>query len=247
MYLLRFADDFARAVSTVDNSDVLADIVDAATREMGFRYFALAHHIDAPSMRAGINVHNYPDVWAEWFDDHRLGSSDPVRRASQRTSLGFTWSRVPELIALSPRDREVLERARHVGIGDGFTVPAHVPGESAGSCSFAVPRGKYLPERSLPIAQLIGAFAFEGARRVRKGAQSACSRRPLTDRQRDCVYWVARGKTDWEISRILGLSHDTVIQHLKQARQRLGVARRSQLAVQALFEGSLSFIDLLDE
>ena len=67
----------------------------------------------------------------------------------------------------------------------------------------------------------------------------------LTDRQRECVYWAARGKTDPEIADILGISHETVILHLKQARARYGVYKRTQLAVHALFDGTLSFVDLL--
>src|SRR3546814_8961631 len=45
----------------------------------------------------------------------------------------------------------------------------------------------------------------------------------LTDRQRDCVLWAARGKGDWEISRILGVGEETVARHIK-----LGCARRSE-------------------
>ena len=67
----------------------------------------------------------------------------------------------------------------------------------------------------------------------------------LTDRQRDCVFWAARGKSDWEIAQILGIGHETVIQHLKQARERYGVTKRTMLAVSTLFDGTISFIDIL--
>ena len=67
----------------------------------------------------------------------------------------------------------------------------------------------------------------------------------LTDRQVDCVLWAARGKTDYEISVILGISHETVIQHLKMARERYGVQKRTMLAVRALFDGLISFSDIL--
>jgi LuxR family quorum-sensing system transcriptional regulator CciR len=67
----------------------------------------------------------------------------------------------------------------------------------------------------------------------------------LTERQRDCLLWAARGKSDWEISRILGISRETVIQHLKQARERYGVGKRTLLAVHALFDGTISFLDIV--
>jgi DNA-binding CsgD family transcriptional regulator len=67
----------------------------------------------------------------------------------------------------------------------------------------------------------------------------------LTDRKRECVIWAARGKSDWEIARILGISDQTVIEHLKHARERYGVGRRTLLAVHALFDGTIGFLDVL--
>ena len=44
---------------------------------------------------------------------------------------------------------------------------------------------------------------------------------------------------------ILHISHETVIQHLKHARERYGVQKRAMLAVRALFDGLISFADIL--
>ena len=215
------------------------------THAMGFRYFALTQHIDfaaAPSQ--GIRLHNYPAAWQQWFDERSLGRFDPIHRASHVTSAGFARARVPNLIRLTPGDRDVLEQARRIGIGDGFTVPAHVPGEQSGSCSFAVGPGDEFPGQQILVAQLIGDLAFENARRLSQPRIASQHTVLMTDRQRDCVLWAARGKTDWEISRILGVSHDTVIQHLKHARERYGVQKRAHLAVMALYDGSISFSDI---
>ena len=96
------------------------------------------------------------------------------------------------------------------------------------------------------MAQLVGAFGFEAARRlagVRGGGCPPAAR--LTDRQRDCVVWAARGKSDWEIARILDLRPDTVVQYLKRARERYGVTKRTMLAIHALFDGTISFTDVM--
>jgi LuxR family quorum-sensing system transcriptional regulator CciR len=240
-------DAFVRDVGRTSSEGELAEALGEICRDMGFRFFALTHHIDirrAP--QPAIRLDNYPPEWVRYFDDHKLGASDPVHRGSHLTSVGFAWSHLPKLIQLTARDLEIFERAADNGIGDGFTVPAHVPGESNGSCSFATEAGTPVPEQNLPLAQLVGAFAFEAARRLwrmREEELPAAAR--LTDRQRDCVIWAARGKTDWEIARILGVSHETVIMHLKDARERYGVTKRTPLTVRALFDGTISFIDIL--
>ncbi|MFA6607198.1 MAG: helix-turn-helix transcriptional regulator, partial [Sphingomonas sp.] len=106
--------------------------------------------------------------------------------------------------------------------------------------------GRPMPHEMLPLAQLAGMFAFEGARRLwsmRGGLQMPpCP--ILTDRQRDCVLWVARGKSDWEISLILGVSEETVARHIKQACERYGVNKRTYLVILTLFDGTLTFADI---
>lgn len=239
-------DRFARDVAKISSEAELADGLGEICRAMGFRYFALTHHVDIrQAAQSPIRLHNYPDAWAEYFDAQKLGPCDPVHRASHRTSAGFTWSQLPGLIQLTSRDLDILNQAGNVGIGDGFTVPAHVPGESNGSCSFATQAGRALANEHLPAAHLVGIFAFEAARRLRRMQAATPPPRRLTDRQRDCVLWVARGKSSWEIARILGVTEDTVIQHLKQARERYGVTKCTMLAVSALFDGTISFADIL--
>ncbi len=241
------AEAFLRDVSATSTEIELSDALSTVAGELGFTYFALTHHVDirrAP--QPAIRLHNYPDEWVQYYDDNSLGISDPVHRASHVTSVGFAWSDIPRMIPLTPRDHEILARGEAQGIGDGFTIPANVPGETHGSCSFANPAGLAMSDDHLPTAQLVGAFAFEAARRLwRVRSLGAAAAPMLTDRQRECILWVARGKSDWEISRILGIQHETVVRHLKLARERYGVSKRTMLAVHALFDGSISFTDVL--
>ena len=238
-------DAFVRDVRELETEEALAEALADVSNDLGFRYFALTHHVDVRKSSAAIRLHNYPPGWAEWFDEQRLGGADPVHRASTLTSVGFAWSRLGEMIALTANDREVLDLARREGIGDGFTVPAHVPGEAHGSCSFAAQIGTAVLEEHLPLAQLVGAFAFEAARRMRRLREPLSPVPRLTDRQRECVMWAARGKSDWEISQILGISEETVGEHLRHARERYGVGKRTVLAVHALFDGTIGFMDVL--
>lgn len=98
------------------------------------------------------------------------------------------------MITLTPGDRRVLTLGAEQGIGDGFTVPANIPGETLGSCSFANAADRPLPEAMLPLAQWAGLFAFEGARRLWATRKIDTKEKTpvLTDRQRDCILWAAR-------------------------------------------------------
>lgn len=248
MGVRKIFDRFAAAVSAARDQADLALILADVTRRMGYDYFALTHHVDWQDGRPdAIRLHNYPPEWVTFFDTNGLGASDPVHRASQRTSFGFAWKDVPRLIVLTRRDREILALAARHGLGEGYTVPANVPGEPQGSCSFALARGRGLPGHSRALAQLAGAFAFEGARRLCGLGGGPLPERAhvLTDRQRDCLIWAARGKTDWETSRILGISEETVAQHIRDACRRYGVQKRSSLMLHALLDGTISFTEIV--
>ena len=242
------ADAFVRDLRDVCSEAELGDILRDAAEGIGFRYFALTHHVDprrAPD--ASIRLHNYPNEWVDYYDAHGLGLADPVHRASHRTTRGFAWSELPTLVALTPDDREILELGAARGIGDGFTVPAHVPGESNGSCSFANPVRVTMDGERIALAQLLGSFAFQAARKLWRQRCPAAQPLPLvTGRQRDCIVWAARGKTNWEIGRILGVESDTVRAHLDGARERLDAPNRTSLVVTALYAGIIDLSDVME-
>lgn len=56
-------------------------------------------------------------------------------------------------------------------------------------------------------------------------------------REVECLHWAARGKTNWEIGKILDISENTVRYHLKKAYKRLEANTRSRAVSRALRAG----------
>ncbi|MGD9812801.1 MAG: LuxR family transcriptional regulator [Sphingobium sp.] len=229
------------ATSSIDH---LHEALARATRDMGFDHFALALEIGGGSgSGTSVLVHDYPASWADVYVGFDLAATDPVRRAAERSVLGFDWRKICDLIPMTEMEQTTFETGRRHGLVDGFTVPRHLPGDATGSCTFVIGLGKSLPETMLVVAEMLGAMAIASARRI-SGWRGRTEHPILTDRQRDCVLWAARGKTDWEISRILSISHETVIQHLKDARERYHTHKRASLILFALYDGLISFADI---
>ena len=246
MTLVSIAQQFAQAICTAHSPDHLYQALVQASSDMGFGLFALSHHPAARDRpERSIRLHNYPERWEEFYDRNSFGRSDPIYRASYVTSVGFEWSAVPRMVALTHQDMIILERGRDHGLRTGYTVPSHIPGERSGSCSFVSTTEHVLSSEQKFTAQLVGGLAFECARRLDGTRPEPIAVPTLTDRQVDCVLWAAKGKTDWETAHILGISHETVIQHLKLARDRYDVRCRAQLIVRALYDGLISFGDVL--
>lgn len=240
----QFVDDAARSRDRLH----LAALLGAATEALGFDFFALVHHVDLrrAASEGIIALWTYPDPWVEEYLERRLATNDPVHLASHRTNVGFGWDKIARLITVTPAHQRVRERTRRAGIGDGFTVPANIPGEANGSCSFAMATGRDLPTRSLPAAQLIGAFAFQAARRLsRRRARIDPPAPTLSPRQIECVVLMGRGLADRETAKSLGIAEDTVTEYLDDARRRYNAPRRQTLVLRAIFAGQIALSDVL--
>lgn len=245
--------DLSRKVATPDE---LHTLMHGISRQMGFDYFTLANHVDLRSVgklqgalmtSEFFALSSYPEAWVEEYIKGDIVNFDPRLLASQRTNVGFGWDQVGELIELLPIHRKIIERAEKAGIGDGFTVPANVPGEMSGSCNFAVDPARLAPRQNFAMAQLVGSFAFQAARNLvihmRKIDTGPAVR--LTERQLECIVLVARGKTDWEIGKILGISEETVKQHIADARTRYDVPKRMQVVLRALYDGMVPLSEMI--
>jgi len=251
MSIFRDVQGFVREVNQVATFDALHGLLDGMVREFGFYYYAIGHHVTFAKGTL-IQVSNYPDAWIEAAHERDFVAQDPVLIACQNSAAAFRWSELAQIINLTDDHKKVLLGAARAGLAEGFTVPINVPGECAGSCSFATKRQRTIRDTVLPGTQYVGCFAFEAARRIVRRPGNKTRIRDLspvpalTSRQLDCVLLVARGKSDWEIGKLLGIAPETAHQHVEMAKRRYGVPTRTQLVVRALFDNQLGFQDVIN-
>ena len=82
------AEAFLRDVSETNTETELGDALAVVTRELGFTYFALTHHVDIRrALQPAIRLHNYPGDWVEYYDDNILECPIPcIGRATSPAS-----------------------------------------------------------------------------------------------------------------------------------------------------------------
>src|SRR3546814_20233292 len=104
---------------------------------MGFDRFALSLEIGCGAdSGASLLVHDYPASLADVYIGFNLAASDPVRRAAERSGLGFGWQNILDLVPMTEMERTTLETGPRHLIFDRFTVPRHLPGDVIGATSF---------------------------------------------------------------------------------------------------------------
>ena len=242
---IKVASEFESRAQAVTSDEELGSLLGDAAKELGFAHYAIVHSVSFRRDDPGfISIDNYPESWAEEFVGQQLYLDDPVLQASERTAKAFRWTDVARMLALKPRHQAVMEKSARYGMGHGFTVPANVPGEPTGSCSFAVKPGRELPQDCLYSAQIIGSAAFEIARELR-GLPHRATVPPISRRERQCVRLLATGLNDKQIARVLGISHETVKRYVITARSAYRAATRAQLVSRALRDGQIAFDDAI--
>jgi len=119
------------------------------------------------------------------------------------------------------------------GLRDGFVVPISLPDRETAALSF----GGSAVDLSPNDQSLLGfaaSYAIGALLQRRISSERAHDR--ISAREYDCLLWAAEGKSDWEISMILGISRSTVIKHMLSAREKLGAVSKAHAIAIALRE-----------
>lgn len=97
----------------------------------------------------------------------------------------------------------------------------------------AAEAGAIDPE-ALPSAQLQACYALS---QVPELLAAAAMQDPLSERERECLYWASAGKTTDEVAMILGVSSNTVNSYVAHAIQKFGARNRAMAMATAIRNG----------
>jgi len=142
--------------------------------------------------------------------DVRMPHMGGFEMLEKLTETGPQFANIPFvfLTALGDRDSELT--GRRLGADDYLTKPIDF--------------------------EMLGVVVENRLRRA-DGRAGPESRFHLTEREKEVLTWVGRGKTSAEIAIILGLSERTVNFHCDQAMRRLEVINRTQAVAKAIAQG----------
>jgi LuxR family transcriptional regulator, quorum-sensing system regulator LasR len=164
-----------------------------------------------------------PRAPLELFDTQRPFANHPFTLRAQGSDKPFVMSRVKSELGA---EDEIWWAGLppHMKETDGIVVPVHVDGDLAWYSGFAG-RSPDLSQRTLSV---MSAAVHAGYARFKELLNDKSPRSPLTARESECLRWVADGKTDLEVGKILTISPRTVRFHINNAKMKLGVATRIQ-------------------
>jgi DNA-binding CsgD family transcriptional regulator len=203
--------------------------------------------VDADGAIINAEVFGWMGDGERWWEDTRLALSSPLPRACRYESEPFwcnekgfytRWrNRYLEEMDLGDFRKRALTRS-------AILVPVHLAFGQIGAVSFCpIDREKLdLSAEFAAHGDFLGLLTrryiagYVAVMRTQQWMPSDCH---LSKREVECLRWAAIGKTDKEVSLILGLSHATVRYHIQRAAEKLNAVNRSQTIFKA---GQLGYL-----
>lgn len=232
--------EYTDAIQTADDETGFALVARRITEHLGFRWFAYLRLSDD----AQTLISSYPRSWTDRY--FRLGYQqiDPVVRRARDESGLFSWGRGTPDVTGNREQRRFFDEAMTFGIRSGVTVPIRGGFGRVAAFTMASDESTASVERLLSgrrdLYQLVGLyFHVHVTAKVRTIENRPEARGLLTQRERQCLAWAARGKTVADTAILVGIASRTVVFHLEKARRKLNASSIAQCVGEAMRRGML--------
>ncbi|MEM6973849.1 MAG: helix-turn-helix transcriptional regulator [Pseudomonadota bacterium] len=239
------ADAFTARSETVTTCKELESEMSASVRQLGY------HGFDAWAVTRSTmgNIHNAQNLWAadyapdviKSFVKLGLAETCPVTAMASHTATPFDYV---EALKTGPQNASSQWQQRTLaffGVRHAWIVPLNTVEQMRGVTLYlkgsAARDSEYFQATRHDAHLLAVAFLDAFTRQSAPAKACASDAAVLSAREIDCMQWVARGKTNWEVSRILSISENTVRFHLKNAFRKLDATSRSSAVMRAIQAG----------
>ena len=236
--------EFTKALQWIDDARTDDELRAAIPK---FRdLFDLAHvtyhavSLKGKTERGPHVIVTYPALWVRRYLDENYQRIDPVVVASLSGFIPVDW----RLLDFSgKREATFLDEASEFEISsNGVSYPIRGPGGEQAIFSVNAPEGA---EWDSYISEHQRDFMFLGHCFHQKVRQLASPDRPdevepLSMREQDVLYWLARGKTYEDVGDILYISPRTVKAHIESARYKLNAGNTVHAVAKAVTLGFIT-------
>jgi len=229
-----FVDD----ISSVNDLDQLSQRFGRALKLFGIDTYALGVvTLPLRSNPPEFYFNKWPEEWLHAYVELDFVSADPVVAAALRGPFPVVLSELMQSRRLPKKSREMVDfMTKDFPWRDSIAVPIHGLGREVGIVGLAAERLD-LSKRQRVAVHILSIQAFQQARLLAGKDLSPLQVKDwkgLTARERECLRWVAEGKSDSEISDILGISVRTAHFHIEHAKKKLGATTRAQAVAYAI-------------
>lgn len=239
MNVAEFSDRARRAGSR----DELFALLRTVAEEKGFEWVAYAalkdHERYKPDLPKPIIMAAFPSGWQRRYFDCGFAAIDPVVNHAAEIAAPFVWGWLTGIVSTDDAQRRMMSEAQQAGLKTGVTIPLLGPRSTATLVSFASRSSTVDAEAELGVLGMFAATFHIAYLDLVDYDRPEDAAPKLTKRERECLRWIARGKSSWDIGGILGISEHTVRSHTQSILRKLDVSSRAMAVAEAKDRGLL--------
>lgn len=180
----------------------------------------------------------YPEEWLNHYFSHNYMAFDPVYRVGWERSGVFDWASMGKAQPLSKDEARLMNEAAEAGLKSGAAASIHLGyGNLIGFGFASSSRHAFGRDHLSQLYAMAGQFQLVYTSLV------ADPERPevkLSTRQKEVLCWTATGKTRADIAEIMGITEDTVDDHLRQIFRKLRCNDKVVAVLRAVQIGAIS-------
>lgn len=198
--------------------------------------FSYVHH---QNDIAGHGVSSsYPCDWLDHYVSHNYITFDPIYRIGWEKSGIFDWASISKTHSLSRDETRLMNEASDAGLVSGAAAAIHLGYGSMIGFGFASSsRHSFGRDHLSQLYAMAGQFQLVHTSLAPNPERAEVK---LSARQKEVLQWIATGKTRADIATIMGISEDTVDDHLRQVFRKLGCNDKVVAVLRAIQIGAIS-------
>ena len=182
---------------------------------------------------------DWPVEWLERYVSRNYVDHDPVVSRMKQLQAPFQWRDAAHDVRIDKSSELVMGDAGEFKLRDGLAFPLVTLDGQVVMVSLGGEQIE-LSGAQFGMISLVSTYAVGRAMQLSTMPGRTIDHVVLTPRERECLTWAAVGKSEWEISQILGISEHTSEKHLLNAKSKLGAVNRVQAVAEAIRRGYIS-------
>jgi LuxR family transcriptional regulator, activator of conjugal transfer of Ti plasmids len=227
------------------NIDSLCKTFERIMCHYGFDRYALAFDKEKKDDGMPVVLATYEKEWVDYYFGNGYEKIDPVMLTTKSQQHPFLWNDVWQGLELTKKQTNFFYEAKEYGISSGFSIPIGLYGRENGMISLVSSVcdteeiSQITSEKFLELVVLTNYFQQIADKIVQVEGYNSGTKvtSNLTNREIECLGWAAKGKTNYEIGRILGISEHTVRSHIQSVCRKLAVTSKIQACIKAIMSG----------
>ena len=236
---------YIKKLSMVNSKVGISNIFSKIAQDFEVSFFSCGFNCSVDFHEASyLLLSNGDSAWLKEYSNSKYQKIDPRIKECEATKLPVLWNIDNRYLHDLPKEsKDMMSNAYDHNIRSGVSIPFYFPVSISGLFTLGLNSDLHMGEKSLkhlqivtPYISYLGSYINQAIIRI-LNLEKNHQKDALTPREKECLCWLADGKTASEAASNLFISESTVKFHCKNSMRKLRAKNTSQAVATAIIMG----------